>query len=30
VTVVTRLWKLLDCPSGKRLVAALPGMVEAL
>ena len=30
VTVVTRLWKLVDCPSGKRLVAALPGMVEAL
>ncbi|MDI9622464.1 MAG: hypothetical protein QM379_11380 [Acidobacteriota bacterium] len=30
VAVVTRLWKLVDCPSGKRLVAALPAMVEAL
>ncbi len=28
--VVTRLWKLVDCPSGKRLVAALPAMVDAL
>lgn len=30
VRVVTRLWKLVDCPAGKRLVAALPGLVEAL
>jgi hypothetical protein len=30
VAVVTKLWKLLDCPSGKRLAAALPGLVEAL
>jgi Integrase core domain len=30
VAVVTKLWKLLDWPAGKRLAAALPGLVEAL